>query len=74
MKSGILLVEDLFSKVAFKDITEFSNLIYKNYWLCEYKILKNVFMKIKPNKRCIVKKQNMFLFKKDKEESVISKY
>ena len=45
--------EDLFSRDAFKDITEFLNFISKNNWLCEYKILKNVFMKIKPNERCI---------------------
>ena len=63
MKSGILLVEDLFSEGAFKDITEFPNFRCKNNWLCEYKILKNVFMKIKPNERCIVKKRICFSLK-----------
>ena len=66
MKSGILLVEDLFSEGAFKDISEFPNL------RCDYKILKNVLMKIKPNEM-YCKKENMFLFKNDKEESVICK-
>ena len=61
MKSGILLVEDLFSEGAFKDITEFPNLRCKNNWLYEYKILKNVFMKIKPNERCIVKREYVSL-------------
>ena len=71
MKSGILLVEDVFSKGAFKDISEFSNLTSKNNWLCENKILNNVFMKIKPNERCMLKKENMLFFKNDKEEPVI---
>ena len=73
MKSGIRLVEDLFSKGAFKDITEFSNLICKINWLCEYKILKNVFMKIKPNERCILKKEYMFCLRNDMEDSEMGK-
>ena len=53
MICGILLVEDVLSKGTFKEWTKLSNFICKYNWLCEQKILKNVFMKIKPNERCI---------------------
>lgn len=73
MKSGVLKVDDLFNEIGFKDITDFSNLTNKHNWLCEYKILRNVFNKISHKTEYHIEKENVFLFKNGKIESIIGK-